>query len=187
MNEDGLVDIALGAGLFFGSLFFGLDQSMRVRVAGFAVLAPLAIALVMGALRRGLVYPRIGRRPLGVGAVPGMAIILTALFFIGLLAALVVQRPGHGTTPSGLVWLLRGLLLAAAVVLLALGLRTGLRRFHLYAAVMALSVLGAGLVFGSTRVGMVVTGVVPGAMLFAAGIVTFARFLRKYPNPRNRG
>jgi hypothetical protein len=184
LNEDGLVDIALGVGLLFAALYLGLDPTMRIRLIGLAVLVPVLIVLVLGAVRRRWVHPRVGKALLPtIGAMPGVSIILTALFFVGLMALLIVQRPGQGTTSPGLVWLLRGLLVAAAALLFVLGLLTGLARFRIHAGVIALSVLGAGLFLGAARASMIVMAAVPGAVLFTTGIAAFARFLRKYRVP----
>ena len=182
MNEDGLVDVALGIGLLSGALYEGLDPASRVGLSVLPALVPMLIVLVMGAMRRGLVHPRIGKERLpAIGAVPGLSVILTVLFFTGLMAFLVFERSGRGATPEGLMWLLRGLLLAAASVLVAVGLRTGLARFYVHAGVIALSVLGAGLLLGTARAAAIVMVGLPGAVLFITGIVVFARFLRRYP------
>ena len=184
LNEDGLVDVALGIGLLCGALYEGLDPASRVGLSALPALVPLLIVFVIGAMRRRLVHPRIGKARLpAIGAVPGLSVILTALFFTGLVAFLVLERSGRGATPEGLMWLLRGLLLAAAAVLVAVGLRTGLARFYVHAGVIALSVLGAGLLFGTARAAAIVMVGVPGVVLLTTGIVAFARFLRKYPLP----
>ncbi|HTW93062.1 MAG TPA: hypothetical protein VMH22_15335 [bacterium] len=182
LNEDGLVDIALGVGLLSAALYQGLDPALHVRLAGLAVLVPLLIVLVIGATRRRLVYPRIGKTRLpAIGAVPGLSVILTVLFFAGLMAFLVFERPGRCATPGGLIWLLRGLLLATAATLVAVGLRTGLARFYVHAGVIALSLFVAGLLFGASRAAAILMVGVPGAVLLITGVIVFARFLRKYP------
>ena len=182
LNEDGLVDVALGIGLLSGALYEGLDPASRVGLSVLPALVPMLIVLVMGAMRRGLVHPRIGKERLpAIGAVPGLSVILTVLFFTGLMAFLVFERSGRGATPEDLMWLLRGLLLAAASVLVAVGLRTGLARFYVHAGVIALSVLGAGLLLGTARAAAIVMVGLPGAVLFITGIVVFVRFLRRYP------
>jgi hypothetical protein len=182
LNEDGLVDVALGIGLLFGAVYEGLDPAARVRWAALAAIVPLLVVLVIGALRRGRVHPRFGKERLPpIGAVPGLSVILAALFFIGLVAFLVLERSGRGTTAGALMYLLRGLLLAAAAALVAVGQRTGLARFYVHAGVIALSVLGSGLLFGATRVAAIAMVGVPGAVLFLTGLVVFVRFLRRYP------
>jgi len=179
LNEDGLVDVAFGTGLLSAALYLGFDPAARVRLAAIAALAPLVIVLVIGMMRRRLTYPRIGRAGLpAVGAVPGLSIVLTALFFSGL-AAFLVFGTGHGATPPGLMWLLRGLLLAAAGALVALGVRTGLGRFHIHAGVITLSVLGVWLFLRATHAAVTVMVAVPGAVLLVTGMVVFARFLHK--------
>jgi hypothetical protein len=184
LNEDGLVDVALGIGLLSGALYEGLDPASRVGLSVLPALVPMLIVLVMGVMRRGLVHPRIGKERLpAIGAVPGLSVILTVLFFAGLMAFLVFERSGRGATPEGLMWLLRGLLLVAAAVLVVLGLRTGLARFYVHAGVIAMSVLGAGLLFGTARAAAIVMVGLPGAVLFITGIVVFVRFLRRHPLP----
>lgn len=69
---------------------------------------PLLIVLVIGAMRRRLVHPRIGKaRVPASGAVPGLSIVLTVLFVTGLMAFLFFERSSPGATPTGLAWLLR--------------------------------------------------------------------------------
>jgi hypothetical protein len=183
LNEDGLVDVALGAGLLSAALYMRLDPAARVRLAVVAALVPLAIVLVMGAIRRRLTYPRIGKARLpAVGAVPGLSIALTALFFAGLMAFIVLGA-GRGAASLGLMWLLRGLLLAAAAALVALGLRTGLARFHVHAGVIVLSVFGAWLLLGTAHAAAMVMVAVPGAVLLITGIAVLVRFLHRCSLP----
>jgi hypothetical protein len=145
---------------------------------------PLLIVLVIGAMRRRLVHPRIGKaRVPASGAVPGLSIVLTVLFVTGLRAFLFFERSSPGATPSGLVWLLRGLLLAAAAALVALALRTGLMRFHVRAGAIVLSALGARMFFGTARVAVIAMVAVPGVVLLTAGVIAFTRFLRRYALP----
>ena len=89
LNEDGIVDMALGLALLFVALYVGPRHLVRWNMTVWTALAPMLVMLAARGLRRRFVYPRIGYariRPAGPSSrrAPGFS-----------------WRPGRGGGASG--------------------------------------------------------------------------------------
>jgi len=187
LNEDGIVDIALGLGLLFVALYVGPRHLVRWNMTGWSALGPILVVLVARGLRTRFVYPRIGYAQIRPAS---PAIIMMAALNLLLVGGLVVTAiyAGRGTRPpaSFFPWLFRALALAGAGTLALMGRRTGLVRFYVHAAVIAVAAL-ASLAIRKTSYGLLLMLGLPGLVLLVTGLVCFFIFLRRHPKPEATG
>ncbi len=183
LNEDGVVDLALGLGLLSAALFVGLGHLARANTAFWFVFTPIVVMLISRGLRKRYVYPRIGyarSRP----ASP--AILMTAtvnlLLVAGLIVTVVYAQRGIRPPASLFPWLFRALALAGAGTLALMGRRTGLVRFYVHAGVIAAAVL-VSLAIPGAHYGLLLMLGLPGLVLLVTGTVCFLVFLRRHPTP----
>jgi hypothetical protein len=183
LNEDGLVDFAVGLGLSFAALYIGLWRLAGVNMTAWSGLAPILVMLIARGLRRRFVYPRIGYARIR-NASP--AILLMAALTLLLVAGVVVMTiyARRGVRPPAMLfpWLLRLFALAGAGTLALMGCRTGWVRFYVHAGVVLVSVL-ASLAVRNTSYGLTLMLGLPGIILLATGLVVFGFFLRRHPKP----
>ncbi|MBM3331114.1 hypothetical protein FJY68_04580 [candidate division WOR-3 bacterium] len=181
LNEDGIVDFALGLGLLFAGSYVGLNHAGGVNMTAWAGLAPVFVMLIARGLRKRFVYPRIGyarSRP----ASP--AIVLTATMLLLLVAGLVVMtvyaRRGVRPPATLMPWLLRAFALAGAATLALMGRQTGFARFYVHAGVIVAAVF-ASLAVHDVHRGLLLMLGLPGLVLLVTGLVCFFIFLRRHP------
>jgi len=183
LNEDGIVDFALGLGLLFAASYVGLNHAGGLNMTAWTGLAPIFVMLIARGLRKRLVYPRIGyarSRP----ASP--AIVLTATMLLLLVAGLVAMTvyARRGVRPPGTLmpWLLRAFALAGAATLALMGRQTGFARFYVHAGVIAATVF-VSLAVPDVHYGLLLMFGLPGLVLLVTGLVCFFIFLRRHPKP----
>jgi len=183
LNEDGIVDFALGLGLLSAALYVGLNHAGGVKMTGWTGLTPIFVMLIARGLRKRFVYPRIGyarSRP----ASP--AIVLTATMLLLLVAGLVVMtvyaRRGVRPPTTLMPWLLRAFALAGAATLALMGRQTGFARFYVHAGVMVATVF-VSLAVTDMHYGLLLMLGLPSVVLLITGTVCFFRFLRRHPKP----
>ncbi len=185
-SEDGLADILVGLFLMAYAWLFAYGQ--RNGAAWAKVLLILLVLLmawqmraVVDALKRRWVYPRVGYarpRPLprATRLTRGAGVALAALLVLGLLMAL--------EPPPGVTCLLTTGLMAGLWAWI--GLRHGTTRHLLLAAVS----VGWGL-WHLARPGLACDLLAlllwTGALTALLGVLAFARFLHRYPQPRPEG
>jgi hypothetical protein len=183
LNEDGIVDFALGLGLLFAASYVGLNHAGGVNMTAWTGLAPIFVMLMARGLRKRFVYPRIGYARIR-NASP--AILLMATMTLLLVAGLVVMtlyarrgvRPPAGLMP----WLLRLFALAGAATLALMGRRTGFARFYFHAAVILVAALASAAI-RNENYGLLLMFGLPGIILLVTGLVCFFTFLRRHPKP----
>jgi hypothetical protein len=183
LNEDGLVDFAVGLGLSFVALYVGLWRLAGVNMAVWSGLAPILVMLMARGLRKRFVYPRIGyarARP----ASP--AIVLTATMLLLLIAGLVAMTvyARRGVRPPGTLmpWLLRAFALAGGATLALMGRQTGFARFYVHAGVIVATVF-VSLAVPDVHYGLLLMLGLPAVVLLVTGTVCFFVFLRRHPKP----
>jgi hypothetical protein len=183
LNEDGLVDFAVGLGLSFVALYIGLWRLAGVNMAVWSGLAPIFVMLIARGLRKRFVYPRIGYARIRFAS---PAILLMATLTLLLIAAVVVMTiyARRGLKPPAMLfpWLLRLFALAGAATLFLMGRRTGWVRFYVHAGVVLVAVL-ASLAVHNTNYGLILMLGLPGLILLVTGLVVFSLFLRRHPKP----
>jgi hypothetical protein len=183
LNEDGLVDFAVGLGLSFCALYVGLWRLAGVNMAVWSGLFPIFVMLIARGLRKRFVYPRIGYARIR-NASP--AILLMATLALLLIAAVVVMTiyARRGLRPPAMLfpWLLRLFALAGAATLFLMGRRTGRVRFYVHAGVVLVAVL-TSLAVRNTNYGLILMLGLPGLILLVTGLVVFGHFLRRHPKP----
>lgn len=183
LNEDGLVDFAVGLGLSFVALYVGLWRLAGVKMAAWSGLFPVFVMLISRGLRKRFVYPRIGYARIR-NASP--AILLTATLGLLLVAGLVVMTiyARRGMRPPAMLvpWLFRVFALAGGATLYLMGRRTGLVRFYVHSAVILVAVLASAAVRNAVY-GLILMLGLPGLTLFITGMVCFFLFLRRHPKP----
>jgi len=183
LNEDGLVDFAVGLGLSLAALYVVLWRLAGVNMAVWSGLFPIFVMLIARGLRKRFVYPRIGYARIR-NASP--AILLMATLTLLLVAGVVVMTiyARRGVRPPAMLfpWLLRLFALAGAGTLALMGRRTGWVRFYVHAGVVLVSVL-ASLAVRNTSYGLILMLGLPGFILLVTGLVVFGLFLRRHPKP----
>ena len=178
--QDGLADMMIGA--YFVLIGLGLASG----VTPFVVLPIVFYAPLLRALKRRVTYPRTGYVELRDGdpqALPwfvlGSAALGLLALVVTLIAAGVIGRPGQWYR-----WMPIGFGIWMAGVFLGLGVRVGMVRYYVAAAV--------ALAGGPTFALLPLTGkLVPlglhfatlGAVLLAWGTAALLRFVRQYPLP----
>jgi hypothetical protein len=178
--EDGLADMMIGA--YFVLIGLGLAVGT---VAPFIVLI-VFFAPWLRALKRRVTYPRTGYVELRDGdpqALPwfivGSAALGLLALVVTLIAAGVIARPGQWYR-----WMPIGFGIWMAGVFLGLGVRVGMVRYYVAAAV--------ALASGPTFALLPLTGKLEplglhfatlGAVLLAWGTAALLRFVRQYPLP----
>jgi hypothetical protein len=180
--EDGAIDLACG----FFTLIVGLATQRRIFL-GLSVVYLGAIALAWRGIHDRLTGPRTG-----YAVVPGdpSSLLLSVILLAGCLTMSVVAG---FTLTAGRLWgleawptwapVLSGVVLAGG--LLHTGLRTGLPRYHLYAAV----AIGASVFFWLFPFGprinpsdrLTLSLFVMAGVLLAGGGITVGRFVRGWP------
>jgi hypothetical protein len=183
LNEDGIVDFALGLGLLFAALYVGPNHVGGVNMTAWTGLAPIFVMLIARGLRKRFVYPRIGyarSRP----ASP--AIVLTATMLLLLVAGLVVMtvyaRRGMRPPATLMPWLLRAFALAGAATLALMGRQTGFSRFYVHAGVIVATVF-VSLAVPDVHYGLLLMLGLPAVVLLITGTICFFLFLRRHPKP----
>jgi hypothetical protein len=183
LNEDGVVDFALGLGLLFAALYVGPNHAGGVNMTAWTGLAPIFVMLIARGLRKRFVYPRIGyarSRP----ASP--AIVLTATMLLLLVAGLVVMTvyARRGVRPPSTLMprLLRAFALAGAATLALMGRQTGFARFYVHAVVIVAAVF-VSLAVPDVHYGLLLMLGLPAVVLLITGTVCFFVFLRRHPKP----
>jgi hypothetical protein len=183
LNEDGVVDLALGLGLLFAALYVELNHGAHGTLTAWPGLAPIFVMLFARGLRKRFVYPRIGyarARP----ASP--AIVLMAALLLLLIAGLVVMTmyARRGVRPPAMLmpWLLRAFALAGAATLALMGRQTGFARFYIHAGVIV-AVVFVSVVFPDVHYGLLLMLVLPATVLLITGAACFFRFLSRHPKP----
>jgi hypothetical protein len=185
LNEDGIVDVALGLGLLFGAFHIGFRHLGGVHVTGWSGLFPIFVMLVARGLRKRYVYPRIGYAR-ARNASPAILLMatMTALLVAGLVVMTIYVRRGV-RPPAGLMpWLLRLFALAGAATLALMGRRTGLARFYIHAGVVLIAAL-ISVAATNTHYSLVLMFGLPGLFLFFTGLVCFFRFVQRHPKPES--
>jgi len=180
--EDGLWDMVIG--LFI--LCFGIDMATGSPSSSFVLPCVMAIGW---AVKRWITYPRIGyvrfapARQLRIRKSMG---VLVLLLFLTALSGLVplFALSGRGGLPTGLVsWVKEHTLLLFggvwAIMVAALALLFGVKRFYAYAAIVMGSFVG-GYLF---EVEPYWYFLVPGGVIVLLGLVMLIRFLTMYPIP----
>ncbi len=187
LNEDGIVDIALGLGLLFAALYIGFDHLAGVKVAGWPALFPIFVMLIARGLRKRYVYPRIGYARIRRVS---PAIVLMVTLMLLLIAGIVVLgiSARRGTQPPGtmIAWFLRLFVLTGAGTLVLMGRRTGFARFYIHAGVIVTAVF-VSVAVPDLRYGLLLMFGLPGILLLASGIACFSLFLRRHPKPEVTG
>jgi hypothetical protein len=183
LNEDGVVDFALGLGLLFAASYVGLNHVGGLNMTGWSGLAPILVMLMARGLRKRFVYPRIGYarvRP----ASPAIVLTATLLLLLvaGLVAMTVYARRGVRPPGSLMPWLLRAFALAGAATLALMGRQTGFVRFYVHAGVIVAAVFVSVAVPGE-HFGLLLMFGLPGIILLVTGLVCFFTFLRRHPKP----
>jgi len=183
LNEDGIVDIALGLSLLFGALYIGLDHLTNLNVVGWPGLFPIFVMLMARGLRKRYVYPRIGYAQTR-NASPAILLMMTVmlLLLVGLVVMTAYARRGARPPSLLLPWFLRLFALAGAATLALMGRRTGLVRFYVHAGVILLVVL-VSLAIPEMHYSLILMFGLPGLVLLVTGLVCLSRFLRRHPRP----
>jgi len=173
LNEDGIVDIALGLSLLFGALYIGLDHLTNLNVVGWPGLFPIFVMLMARGLRKRYVYPRIGYAQTR-NASPAILLMMTVmlLLLVGLVVMTAYARRGARPPSLLLPWFLR----------LFARRRTGLVRFYVHAGVILLVVL-VSLAIPEMHYSLILMFGLPGLVLLVTGLVCLSRFLRRHPRP----
>jgi len=187
LNEDGIVDIALGLGLLFAALYIGLDHLAGVKVTGWSGLFPIFVMLIARGLRKRYVYPRIGyARIRHVSPAIVLMVALMLLLIAGIVVLGIFAR--RGTQPPGtlIAWCLRLFALTGAGTLALMGRRTGFARFYIHAGVIVTAVF-VSVAVPDLHYGLLLMFGLPGIFLFASGIACFSLFLRRHPKPEVTG
>ena len=183
LNEDGLVDFAIGLGLSFVALYIGLWRLAGVNMAVWSGLAPIMVMLIARGLRKRFVYPRIGYARIR-NASPAILLMvtLTLLLVAGVVVMTTYARRGMRPPAMLFPWLLRLFALAGTATLALMGRRTGWVRFYVHACVVLVAVL-ASLAVHNTSYGLILMLGLPGLILLVTGLVVFSLFLRRHPKP----
>ena len=183
LNEDGLVDVGVGLGLSSAALYVGLSRLAGSHTAAWATLAPIMIMLLLRGLRKRFVYPRIGyARARSASPAIMMMAALNLLLVGGVVATAIYAGRGIRPPASFFPWLFRALGLAAAGTIALMGRRTGLVRFYIHAAVIAVAALASATV-RNTDYGLLMLLGLPGLAMLVTGAVCFFLFLRRHPRP----
>jgi hypothetical protein len=181
LNEDGIVDLALGLGLLFVAFYIGLGRRVGTNMAAWTGIFPALVMFLSSGLRKRFVYPRIGyARPRPAGPAILLVAILTLVLAAGLVVMTIYSRGGVRPPAALIPWMLRVLALAGAGALVQMGSRTGLARFYVHAAVFVAAALASVAVRDTDHALILILGL-PGLVLFITGTACFVRFLRRHP------
>jgi len=183
LNEDGIVDLALGLGLLFVAFYIGLGRRAGTNMAAWSGFFPFLLMFLSRGLRKRFVYPRIGyARPRPAGPAILLMAILTLILAAGLVVTTIYSRRGVRPPAALIPWMLRVLALAGAAALAQMGRRTGLARFYVHAAVFVAAAL-ASVAVRDTDFALILILGLPGFVLFVTGTACFFLFLRRHPKP----
>ncbi len=191
MSLDGIADITAGLALLAlgGQIFFDAPYFLFVIV----LLGPLMVTV-----RKRIVYPRLGYCDVDSTsgdqrADPRMKQLIVGTLALGV--AIGIVKALGGSLPAFIennALVVVGLLVAVAVA--AIGVHTGIRRLHLYAAALLALVGHGALREYPTADGMDLVRMALGAhvMLFGAfallaGLLVLARFLKRFPVEEDAG
>ncbi len=185
LSEDGLAEIAAGAVFVSAGLY---SAAGRLTGAGVAISPAITAALALGtaaALRRKLVYPRVGfARPRTSGTDLAVIIVTIGLLVSAAGAYLVYGRHGGPVHIRDFyLWAMRALGLVAAVSAALTAWRTGLARFYIYAALFPVSAGVAWLLRLARETQPLLAMSIPGLAMIILGAVALARFLCRHPKP----
>jgi len=111
-----------------------------------------------------------------------MMAALNLLLVGGVVATAIYAGRGIRPPASFFPWLFRALGLAAAGTIALMGRRTGLVRFYVHAAVIAVAALASATV-RNTDYGLLMLLGLPGLAMLVTGAVCFFLFLRRHPRP----
>jgi hypothetical protein len=178
--EDGLFDIMLGVSFLtaLASSLFGTDYS----------LIPIFVILIASyiTVRKYVIIPRIGTVKFGAerikkkGWVTGVLVL--SVLFLGLMTFLTKSGifPSEGLPISSILVGFNIL-----IVLSLMGYFLNFNRLYLYGALIGLGEpIGTWLEkTGRLQDGSIVVGIIS-AIVIVIGIVTFIKFLKKYPLPK---
>jgi hypothetical protein len=183
LNEDGLVDLAVGLGLSFVALYVGLWRLAGVKMAAWSGLFPVFVMLISRGLRKRFVYPRIGYARIR-NASPAILLMATLglLLVAGLVVMTIYARRGVQPPATLIPWLFRLFALSGAATLFLMGRRTGLVRFYVHSAVILVAVLASAAIRNAVY-GLILMLGLPGLTLLVTGTICFFLFLRRHPKP----
>lgn len=185
--EDGLVEMGLGILLSASGLLFFTWQALQDGGWLGGVLAVVSALLVFGgvyamrwAIQRAkeqVTHPRTGYASYREGE-PAVARWLILAVVMGVVVAGLFL-------PEALerLALMEGALLGA--ILVYLGYRLGIIRFYLIGAAILLIGAAATYLYADDALGSAVTFGGSGVVLLLSGVVTFAAYLLRHPQPKN--
>lgn len=177
-QQDGLLDIIIGAGI----LALGLNEAMDTTIWTFVAIM-LIIAYVP--LKKRITFSRIGyvefnvkRRGLNMLVVGAVVILVLVLLLVGML---VVLLPSNTSSSALLLGIRKSpLMLYALLGFIGFGLAgliSGIRRLYIYALLSVVITLSAHLL----NLPIYVPFLVFSGIVLTIGTIFLVRFLRKYP------
>jgi hypothetical protein len=182
VNQDGLLDAAVGFALLIVAVYIYLGRFHSVDVGGVGAILPMLVLFGLRGLRARITYPRIGYANLQTRGVSlAMAILLLVLTLAGVGMFLLMELTSVRITPGHVHFLPLGLGVCVAAWALVMGIRTGYSRFYPYAALLVVALaVGYGLGLRTSLLFIIPMGLA-GALMMLLGIVALVRFIRANP------
>lgn len=190
--EDGIQETTFGAVLWLLGLYFlarhlapeksAWSFALDVGLLPLFILGGWAMNRAIRSLKRKITYPRAGyvsyRKPDRRKRAGRAFVIGAAAGTLGALAALLLSAK-----PAGFAWLPAGTGLALALVLVILGVRTGMARLAPPALIIAAGGCAIAFLGWEEMAGLAGLYGISGTALVLSGGLACRRFIRKHPLP----
>lgn len=184
VSEDGLTELGAGLALLVVAVVMFIAVVFDRNLFVYAAIFPALVMMGVRSLRARLSAPRIGyAEPARTGVKLGILIGLVGLTVLGVAVTAARQLLNWRPPAWAFNWLLALLGLGGAAALYGNGRETGLRRFSVYAAVVAAASIVPALARVELGVHITIATGASGLVMTAAGIWWLVDFLRRHPRP----
>ncbi|MFO7652149.1 MAG: hypothetical protein R6X13_12520 [bacterium] len=184
ISEDGLTELGAGMALLVVATVMFIAVVFDRKLFFYASIFPALVMISIRSLRVRLTAPRIGyAEPARTGMKLGILIGLAGLMVLGVAVTAARQLLSWRPPVWAFNWLFALLGLGGAAALYGHWRETGLRRFFVYAAVVAASSVGPALARLELGIHIAVATGASGLVMTAAGIWWLVDFLRRHPRP----
>jgi hypothetical protein len=184
ISEDGLTELGAGMALLVVAAVMFIAVVFDRKLFYYAGIFPALVMISVRSMRARLTAPRIGyAEPARTGVKLGILIGLLGLTVLGVAVAASWRWLGWRPPGWAFNWLFALLGLGGAAALYGNGRETGLRRFFVYAAVVAASSLVPALARLDLGIHITVATGASGLVMTAAGIWWLIDFLRRHQRP----
>jgi hypothetical protein len=182
ISEDGLTELGAGMALLVVAAVMFIAVVFDRKLFYYAGIFPALVMISVRSMRARLTAPRIGyAEPARTGAKLGLLLGLVGLLVLGVALTAVSRLMGWRPPAWAFNWVFALLGLGGAAALYGNGRGTGLRRFFVYAAVVAASSLVPALARLDLGVHITIATGASGLVMTAAGVWWLVTFLRRHP------